>query len=127
MAVVGIGVDVVDIARFAGVHRRFGDKFLDRIFTDEERAYCDRRAEPINCYAGRFAAKEALFKALGGGSPDAVPFRDVEIVIIERRPTVRLHRTADRLAGERGIIEVLVTISHDAGAAVAVAVATDGK
>lgn len=127
MGVFGIGMDVVDIARFAGVYERFGEKFLDRVFTDEERAYCEQRAEPVNCYAGRFAAKEASFKALAVNPPSTVPFRDVEIVMDGRRPTARLLGTAERLARERGIIEVLVTISHDAGVAAAAAVAIDER
>lgn len=127
MGVVGIGLDVVDIPRFAGVYERFGEKFLRRVFTDAEIAYCGKRAEPLNCYAGRFAAKEAVFKALGGGNGEPIPLRDVEIAMDGRRPTARMQGTANRLAQERGIIEMLVTISHDAGIAAAAAVAFDGK
>jgi holo-[acyl-carrier protein] synthase len=127
MAVIGIGLDVVDIPRFAGVYERFGGKLLRRVFTETERAYCGKRIEPINCYAGRFAAKEAIFKAIGGGTGLPIPLRDVEIAMDGRRPTARLRGTAERLARERGITEVLVTISHDAGVAAAAAVAVDGK
>jgi holo-[acyl-carrier protein] synthase len=127
MAVIGIGLDVVDIPRFAGVYERFGEKFLRRVFTDAERVYCGKRTEPLNCYAGRFAAKEAVFKAIGGGTGPPIPLRDVEIAMDGRRPTARLRGTAERLARERGITEVLVTISHDAGVAAAAAVAVDGK
>ena len=127
MAVVGIGLDIVDTPRFAGVYERFGEKLLRRVFTNAERAFCGKRVEPLNCYAGRFAAKEAVFKTLGGGSGEAIPLRDVEIVMVERRPTARLHGTAKRLAQERGITKVLVTISHDAGVAAAAAVAFDGE
>jgi holo-[acyl-carrier protein] synthase len=127
VAVVGIGLDIVDTPRFAGVYERFGDKFLRRVFTSAERAFCGKRVEPISCYAGRFAAKEAVFKALGGGSGEPIPLRDVEIVMVERRPTARMQGTAKRLAQERGITNVLVTISHDAGVAAAAAVAVDGK
>ncbi len=123
MTVVGIGLDVVDIPRFAGVYERFGEKFLRRIFTEAERTYCGKRTEPLNCYAGRFAAKEAIFKAIGGGTGVPISLRDVEIAMDGRRPTARLRGTAERLARERGIIEVHVTISHDAGIAAAAAVA----
>jgi len=127
VAVVGVGLDVVDVPRFAVVYERFGEKFLRRVFTDPERTYCGKRAKPLNCYAGRFAAKEAVFKAIGGGTGVPIPLLDVEIAMDGRRPTARLRGTAERLAGERGIKEIHVTISHDAGVAAAAAVAVDDK
>lgn len=127
MGVVGIGVDVVDVARFTRVYERFGDRFLRRIFTAGERDFCAKYSRPLMCYAGRFAAKEAVVKALGSGSAQVVLSRDIEIILDGRKPVARLRGTAGQLARESGIMEVLVSISHDAGVAVASAVAIDDK
>lgn len=78
--VLAIGIDVVEIQRIERAAERLGDKFLDRIFTDEERAYCDSRASRFVHYAGRFAAKEAAMKALGTGWAEGVAWREVVIL-----------------------------------------------
>ncbi|MFQ5328814.1 MAG: holo-ACP synthase [Thermodesulfobacteriota bacterium] len=72
----GVGVDIVDIRRFGRVMERYGERFLARLFTDGERAYCDVKLRSACHYAARFAAKEAVIKVVGRG----VTFRDIEVL-----------------------------------------------
>jgi holo-[acyl-carrier protein] synthase len=89
--ILGIGSDMIDIRRIEQVIERFGDRFLDRIFTDAERRKCDRRANRSASYARRFAAKEACSKALGTGFRDGVFWRDLGVVnLASGRPCMRL-------------------------------------
>jgi holo-[acyl-carrier protein] synthase len=118
---VRLGLDLIEIARVRGALERHGDGFRERCFTAAERAYCDARANPAQHYAGRFAAKEAVGKALGTG----VHFTWKEIEIRGRpRPGVHLSgwtaRAAERLGAER--IDVSMTHSRELAAAVAVVV-----
>ena len=78
--ILGLGSDLIDIRRIEQVIERFGDRFLDRIFTETERRKCDRRASPAASYARRFAAKEACSKALGTGFRQGVFWRDLGVV-----------------------------------------------
>ena len=78
--IIGVGSDLVDIRRIEQAISRFGDRFLDRIFTETERRRCDRRASPAASYARRFAAKEAAAKALGTGFRQGVFWRDLGVV-----------------------------------------------
>ena len=89
--ILGIGSDMIDIRRIEQVIERFGDRFLDRIFTDAERRKCDRRANRSASYARRFAAKEACSKALGTGFRNGVFWRDLGVVnLASGRPCMRL-------------------------------------
>jgi holo-[acyl-carrier protein] synthase len=124
MSIVAVGLDLARIDRFEKVHARHGDRLLERLFTDGERAYCDRRASRMASYAGRFAVKEAVMKALGTGWSSGVAWRDIEVVRASgSAPTVVLHVTTARIARERGITTIHITITHDAGIAAAVAIA----
>jgi holo-[acyl-carrier protein] synthase len=78
--ILGLGSDLIDIRRIEQAIERFGDRFLDRIFTDAERRKCERRAHPAASYARRFAAKEACSKALGTGFRHGVFWRDLRVV-----------------------------------------------
>jgi holo-[acyl-carrier protein] synthase len=99
--IVGMGSDLVDVRRIERMIARYGERFLDRIFTAEERARSDARARRAESYAKRFAAKEACAKALGTGFRDGVFFRDLGVIHIRGgRPTMRLTGgAAERLAG----------------------------
>ncbi len=89
--ILGLGNDVIDIRRIARSIERYGDRFLDRIFTDIERQKSDRRRERAASYAKRFAAKEACSKALGTGLRKGVYWRDMGVVNLPSgRPTLRL-------------------------------------
>ncbi|BAU90984.1 4'-phosphopantetheinyl transferase [Methylorubrum populi] len=89
--ILGIGTDLCDIRRIENSLERFGDRFTHRVFTDGERAKCDRRAARGPSYARRFAAKEACAKALGTGMSQGVFWRDMEVVnLASGQPTLRL-------------------------------------
>ena len=77
--IVGVGVDVVEIPRLRKILARYGERFAQRVFTPEEREYCAAHTDPAPHYAVRFAAKEALFKALGTGWARGVTWQDVEV------------------------------------------------
>lgn len=122
--VVGLGTDIVEIARIERAIRR-SRRFMERIFTDAEIEYCQSRGRPYQHFAGRFAAKEAVIKALG----HAVTWREIEIINDERgKPQCVLHGSARAAAGAR---QLLVSISHcetfSTASAVAVAEATDAR
>ena len=123
---VGIGVDVVDLERFDSiVHRR--PHFVDRVFTTDERAYCDRsKSTSMRCqrYAVRFAAKEAVMKALGCGL-GAYGFHDVAVTRDDDsgEPTLVVRGKAAALAGQRGITRWHLSLSHSDAVAVAFVVA----
>ena len=124
MAIVSVGLDLARIDRFEKVHARHGDRLLERLFTDGERAYCDRRASRMASYTGRFAVKEAVMKALGTGWSSGVSWRDIEVVRASgAAPELRLHGSTARIAREKGIVRIHITITHDAGVAAAVAIA----
>jgi holo-[acyl-carrier protein] synthase len=89
--ILGLGSDLIDIRRIEQVIERFGDRFLERIFTDVERRKCERRADRAASYARRFAAKEACSKALGTGFRDGVFWRDLGVVNLPSgRPSMML-------------------------------------
>ena len=89
--ILGLGSDLIDIRRTEQVIERFGDRFLERIFTDAERRKCDRRADRAASYARRFAAKEACSKALGTGFRRGVFWRDLGVVNLPSgQPSMRL-------------------------------------
>jgi holo-[acyl-carrier protein] synthase len=89
--ILGVGSDLIDIRRIEAAIDRFGDRFLDRIFTEAERRRCERRANPGPSYARRFAAKEAAAKALGTGFRSGVFWRDLGVVNLPSgQPGMRL-------------------------------------
>ena len=113
MKVVSHGVDLVDCLRLREAIDRHGRKFLDRVFTPAELAYCLGRKRETEHLAGRFAAKEAVLKVLGTGWRNGIKWTDVEILNEPSgQPRVRLHDECKRLAAEQGLSEVLISISH---------------
>jgi len=110
--IIGLGIDATDIGRIADAIDRYGERFLARVFTEGEIAYCARRREPAIHFAGRFAAKEAAMKALGTGHTQGVLWRDVEIVRRGGPPQLQLHGGAERRFGLIGGRSTLVTITH---------------
>lgn len=125
--ILGLGTDLVAIARVEALLTRHGDRFLSRVFTPMERAQCLRRARPEIHLAARLAAKEAAMKALGTGWSLGVRWLDVEIQSGgDTPPRLRLEGAARLRAEARGIRETLVSLSHDGGYALAFVMATDG-
>jgi holo-[acyl-carrier protein] synthase len=122
--VIGVGTDLIEIDRIWRALARY-ERFRERCFTEAERAYCDSRPNPAQSYAGRFAGKEAVGKALGFGVARAFAWQEVEIVG-RPKPAVRLSgRLADRAAA-LGIGSVDLSMTHSRELAQAVAVAFDG-
>jgi holo-[acyl-carrier protein] synthase len=119
--IVGLGIDVVEVARLADAIRRHGDRFLERIFTEAERAACEPRGDRVLALAARFAAKEACLKALGTGWAEGLGFRDVEVVREDGRPPqLVLHGEAARRAEALGVHRSHVSLTHQPGLAAAV-------
>jgi holo-[acyl-carrier protein] synthase len=123
-SIIGVGTDIVEIDRIKRAIERSGIRFIKRVYTSAEVAYCEARRDRISCYAVRFAAKEAVLKAIGSGRAGC---RWVEVEIIRNQagpPGVILHGAAAALAAGRGIESFHITLSHSREFAVAFAVAT---
>jgi holo-[acyl-carrier protein] synthase len=122
--IVGHGVDIVSIERIAESLDRFGDRFLERCFTEDERAYAMSTKTPAQHLAARFAAKEAAFKALGTGWRSGIAWTDVEVVRLPSgEPRLKLHGEASRVAAERGAVQWWLSLSHTKTEAVASVIA----
>src|SRR4249919_79160 len=112
MAIIGLGFDATDIPRVREVFARYGDRFLRRVFTDAEIAYCTRQRDPVPSLAGRFAAKEATMKALGTGHARGVLWKDIEVIRGGGPPRLQLHGGAARRAEGMQVRRSLLTITH---------------
>lgn len=126
MTLLGHGIDLTQTARIAQMIERHGDRFLQRVFTDAERAYCDasakRRAEH---YAARFAAKEAALKAIGTGWRNGIAWTDVEVLRAPSgAPSLKCWGKVAEIADEMGVTAWSVSISHTDAHAVASVIAT---
>jgi holo-[acyl-carrier protein] synthase len=118
----GIGADVIEVSRIRGVLERQGERFLARVFTDEERAYCLKMAHPHKHLAARFAAKEAVSKCFTTGIGAELGWRSVSVYHGERNePHVKLDDKGEALLREFGATHVLLTLSHTETVAMAVA------
>lgn len=124
MSVVGLGLDLCPVDRMKRAVERHGDRFVRRILTERESAYCFARTVPWECLAGRFAVKEAASKALG--APRGISWHDVEVMPArsgEHGPSVVMSGRAREVADARGVRQMLISITHAGGMAAAVAVA----
>ena len=123
MKVLGVGIDAVEIQRFAGAVEQWGDNFLKKIFTSSELEYLDtKKVKPVSM-AGKFAAKEAVKKALPDGATIGLRWSDIEILNgPDGKPYARLHGRAKSLAGSSGDLNVFVSVSHTRNIATANAV-----
>lgn len=111
--IVGIGIDIAEVPRVQEAIQRFGERFLERVFTPGERRYCDSKANRVERYAARFAAKEAAMKALGTGWNHGVRWRDCEVVRMPGgRPTIHFHGKAAEFAVELGVKNAALSITH---------------
>lgn len=120
---VGLGIDIVDIARMERILERT-PRFKVRVFTEGERAYCERTSHPATHYATRFAAKEAVLKALGTGFSNGIGPQDVEVVRTSKgRPVAKLHRRAAQEAKAQGVVDLPISLSFTHADAVACAMA----
>jgi holo-[acyl-carrier protein] synthase len=118
--IVGTGIDIAEVPRIRQSIGRYGERFLQRIFTDGERHYCDSKANRIERYAARFASKEAAMKALGTGWNHGVRWRDCEVTRKPGgRPTMTFHGKAGDFAAKLGVTNVALSISHTEEQAIA--------
>jgi holo-[acyl-carrier protein] synthase len=122
--VIAVGTDLIEIARIRRSLERY-ERFRERCFTEAERAYCDSRPNPAESYAGRFAGKEAVGKALGFGVARAFAWREIEIVG-RPKPSVRLSGRVAARADSLGAAEIDLSMTHSRELAQAVAIASDG-
>ena len=118
--IVGLGVDIAEVDRVRGAIERQGERFLKRLYTAKERAYCEKFKNKYERYAGRFAAKEAAMKALGTGWRRGVRWVDFEVVREKGgRPTIRLDGEARKIAEELGVKRIALSITHTEAQALA--------
>ncbi len=116
-----VGTDLIEIERIEGAVHRWGERFLEKIFTAEER---DAYSERISSLAARFAAKEAASKALGTGLMTEIPWTDIEVLTLPSgEPGLHLHGRAGEIAERLGLTEWSLSLSHSGGHALAVVVA----
>lgn len=120
MPIRGIGIDVVQVERLMRALERFGDRMERRLFTEAELAYCRSHKDPLPHLAARFAAKEALFKAIGTGLSGGIGWRQAEVVQPGgRQPTLALHDQALERFRALGATDAHVSLTHDGGLAIA--------
>lgn len=119
--IVGLGIDVCELARVRRSVDRHGERFLRKVLSPPELAVARRRTDPALFFAGRFAAKEAAVKALG--APPGLRWYDLEVTpAVDGPPGLRFHRVAARRADELEVARTLLSITHDAGVAAAVVI-----
>jgi holo-[acyl-carrier protein] synthase len=118
--IVAIGIDIVGIERMEEVFARHGERFRNRIFTQAEIDYCERRPSRLESYAARFAAKEAAMKALGTGWGKGVGWQDIEVIRAETgAPIIQLHGQALKRMRELGAQKAHLSLTHSRDIAMA--------
>src|SRR5437660_1106584 len=126
MNILGIGTDIVECLRIAQMIERHGELFIHRVYTSQEIQYCQNRKQATQHYAGRWAAKEAVLKAIGTGWRRGISWRDVEVRNLPGgRPVVTLHGGVRDAAEELNVGQVLISISHCRSHATAYALALE--
>ena len=124
--VLGLGTDLIEIERIQASMDRFGERFLERVFTEEEIAYCKRKKQPAESLAARFAAKEAGAKALGTGISRGVSWKEIEVTRnVGERPMLHFNGRAGELAEAMGVRRAQLTLSHSRQLAIAMVVVED--
>ena len=118
--IVAIGIDLVEVSRLEEVFARRGDRFRARVFTESEINYCESIGSKFASYAARFAAKEAVMKALGTGWSEGVGWKDIEVVSKPGiAPAIMLHNRALDRMGEIGASRVHISLTHSGDLAIA--------
>jgi holo-[acyl-carrier protein] synthase len=120
LMIFGSGIDIVNIERIERLMARWGDHFLGRVYTEREISWCQRKSHPMECFAIRFAAKEAFLKAIGSGLRNGIQWTDIEVENDSMgKPLLSLHRRAKEVLQAHRIERILLTLSHDRPYAVA--------
>jgi holo-[acyl-carrier protein] synthase len=118
--IIGTGIDLVEIERMAQSITRYGDRFLNKVFTPEEIAYCQRKRSFAESFAARFAAKEAGAKALGTGIQHGVTWKELEVRRLPgQRPTLHFTGRALEIANRMGVGHISLSLTHTATLAIA--------
>jgi holo-[acyl-carrier protein] synthase len=118
--IVGTGIDLVEVPRIAAAVERFGERFLNRVFTANEIDYCRSKQNAMERFSARFAAKEAGFKAIGTGWRYGVTWKDVEVGREpDGRPTICFRGQAAEFAARLGVRRASLSLSHTADQAIA--------
>ena len=121
--VVGVGTDLIEIVRIEDSIRRFGDRFLERVFTPEEIAYCLRKKGSAESFAARFAAKEAGAKALGTGISRGISWKEIEVRRQQgERPTLHWSGRAAERAQQLGVLRTELSLTHSRSVAMAIVI-----
>ncbi len=125
MMICGIGIDLVRIDRIRAIAERWQARFLDRLYTEAERRYCMKKAAPYASFAGRFAAKEAMLKALGTGWSEGISWHDIQVLNDRRgRPRATVSGRVRALMRRAGVTDIHLSLSHDTDYAIAEVVLT---
>lgn len=117
--ILGIGIDLVDVRRMEGIIFRWQERFLRRVFTNKEISYCNNKKNPAQRFATRYAAKEAVAKALYPKGAEGFSLQEIEIDEKEHRPIVNLYDRTKARAEQLGVKKIFVMISHDGNYGVA--------
>lgn len=117
--ILGIGTDIIEVERIEKAISRFGQRFLDRLFSKNEQSYCNQHRDASRHFAGRFAAKEAIAKAIGSGFGERLSWHDIDIANDPHGKPYAIF--SETLRETLGSLEVLITISHSRDYATAVA------
>jgi holo-[acyl-carrier protein] synthase len=126
--IIGTGIDLVQISRIQTILTQWGDRFMSRVFTPNEIAYCLNRKKGYLSFAARFAAKEAVLKALGVGLQMGVCWREIETTHDSMgKPIIRLSGKTDEIAQRLLVSHIFVSLTHDGDYAMAMATATATK
>ena len=124
--IVGTGIDLAEVDRIQASIERHGDRFIKRIYTPNEIAYVERKANRFQRYAARFAAKEAGMKAIGTGWRRGVTWQDFEVANLPSgQPTLKLHGKAAQYAAELGVKRISLSLTHTAANGMAFVILED--
>lgn len=121
--IIGIGIDIIDNERVKKIAEEYGDDLLSRLFTEREIEYCNAKKSPEINFGARFAAKEALLKALGTGLRGEIHWKEIEVIHDSMgKPSIKLDGTAAKSADELGVRRANLSLSHTKDYAVAVVI-----
>ncbi len=126
--IVGVGTDLAEVARIRKSLAQYGERFLNRIYTEAERAYASSKANAAERFAARFAAKEAAMKAIGTGWRRGVTWKDFEVANEPSgRPILRLSGVGRQIAEQMGVKRTTISLTHTAEMALALVILEDGR
>lgn len=121
--ILGTGIDICEVPRIAASIARFGDRFLERVFTTEEIRYCKSKKNSVERFAARFAAKEAAMKALGTGAARGVTWTSIEVAHAPGgRPVLRLYGKTEQIAEQLGVRRIALSVTHSEDSAIAMVI-----